>query len=258
ITLPSGTVIYFRIKFDKSSVSDLLVVNNIEIRPSLLDISQTEGLCGTLNFNYYDEFQERNTDNSVSKDQFVTSWFIDNSSDESLFASSPKFTNDRFFYKPYCVCGEEATGTNPIGSKYHVHCNLTQPMEQCYDTTTNIDTFLYSSCSERTRRDTRYIRDTQESDEVFDISPLTYSPDFQEKYMPPDADWKFEWTEDLARETCIQSFDNVTALETCKEYANLNTDDYIESCMTDIKVSHVECVSREEAEDFVEDDTTHG
>ncbi|CAG2252810.1 unnamed protein product [Mytilus edulis] len=75
----------------------------------------------------------------------------------------------------------------------------------------------------------------QESDEVFDVTPLTYSPEFKEKYMPPPADWKFEWTEDLARKTCIQTFDNVTALETCRQFANLKTDDYIASCMTDIK-----------------------
>ena len=52
-----------------------------------------------------------------------------------------------------------------------------------------------------------------------------------------DIGWRNGWTEELAREACVDGFKNITALNVCNEYMGLEMDEYISPCMNDIKVN---------------------
>ena len=46
---------------------------NVDITPSFVDWEQTEGLCGTYNGNWEDDFTDRNG-NIVGQSDFIKSW----------------------------------------------------------------------------------------------------------------------------------------------------------------------------------------
>lgn len=222
VTFPSGTYVTFYVG---------MVINHILIKPSVLDYQQTEGLCGFLNGNPFDDYRERSGNVINNWEQFVNSWAVTRGSSESLFTETPAFTNDLFTKRPFCVCAVQAQGRTPIADDFNtVHCNLTQPMKQCYDTTVNSGLNLYTSCSGVHQK-------RQADDEIIDETPLQYAEGFLERYLPPDQDWQNGWTEELAREACVNGFKNISALDLCEEYTGANKDSLVSSCMGDIKAS---------------------
>ena len=68
MTLPIGTIITFRIAGRS--------IPTITIKPSALDIEQTEGLCGYISKTQdtSDDFMPRGSNSTTSADDFARSW----------------------------------------------------------------------------------------------------------------------------------------------------------------------------------------
>lgn len=68
MTLPIGTIIIFHIYGD--------TISPITIKPSVLDIEQTEGLCGYISKtrDRTDDFMPRGSNTTTSANEFVRSW----------------------------------------------------------------------------------------------------------------------------------------------------------------------------------------
>jgi len=68
VTLPIGTIIIFHI--------DGSFITPITIKPSALDIEQTEGLCGYISKtkDMSDDFMPRGSNSSTSLSDFARSW----------------------------------------------------------------------------------------------------------------------------------------------------------------------------------------
>ena len=68
MTLPTGTIIIFHI--DRNRISP------ITIKPSVLDIEQTEGLCGYISKtkDMFDDFMPRGSNSTTSAKDFAKSW----------------------------------------------------------------------------------------------------------------------------------------------------------------------------------------
>ena len=68
MTLPIGTIITFHISGN--------FIPTITIKPSALDIEQTEGLCGYISHTQdsSDDFMPRGSNSATSADDFARSW----------------------------------------------------------------------------------------------------------------------------------------------------------------------------------------
>lgn len=250
VTLPSGTEIWFKVGKGIAGFTGYWIWH-LTIKPSVLDIDQTEGLCGFLSNDNSkaDDFKERETGNVVDEDKFIKSWFVPDDSGESLFAADPDILNHNEYLQPFCVCDEVVQDRQtPIENGFNkVKCNLSQPLEPCINRTIDLDTSFYSSCSmSRKRRDLLYThkeqtkrlrRNADDIDDVTEETFLRYVSDFVPKSFRAVPAWKNGWTEDSARSACNDGFHNISEIAKCMTYANLLTDEYITACIEDIKAA---------------------
>ncbi|XP_076104146.1 von Willebrand factor D and EGF domain-containing protein-like [Mytilus galloprovincialis] len=247
VILPTGTEIWFKIGKGILGFPGYWVWH-VTIKPSALDIEQTEGLCGFLSRDgsKNDDFLERDTGHVVDESTFIKSWNIEEDSTESLFTADPGFLSDEYL-QPFCVCKEVLSDSSSFQNFNKVDCNLTQPLEGCYNTTTDLDTSFYSSCSPaRKKRDVIFSEDRQtrkvkrsieDSDDITEETILRYASDFVPKFFRPEPEWTDGWTEEKARIACTTGFDDNVQLSKCKEYVYLFTEEYVTSCIEDIKAS---------------------
>ncbi|XP_076109578.1 uncharacterized protein LOC143078608 [Mytilus galloprovincialis] len=159
VTLPIGTKISFKYTKD--------YITYIHVKPSVLDLECAEGLCGYIssqNGKKDDDFRKRNeTVATTSISDFAESWELTN-------------------LQSYCTCASEAGTHGGIADKNYIHCNLSQPMEACYDVKTDLS--LDSRCSNGNLQPKavsdplrRGIRSTDDTDDVIDFTPLIISDD---------------------------------------------------------------------------------
>ncbi|XP_052066099.1 uncharacterized protein LOC127705790 [Mytilus californianus] len=245
VTLPIGTEISFTVSGGW--------IPGIAIKPSTLDIEQTEGLCGFVSKtkDTSDDFIPRSSSFATSSVyDFARSWRVGRYSaygEEDLFTPFPMFPSNDLQLKEYCLCAAEADQNDDISTFTDIHCNLTQPLVQCETAKNNIANRLYQEChTHRMRRDTSNMENDQrkivkrnalDSDDVIDETSLTYHETFDPNYIPSDPDWKNGWNEDSARERCEIGISEMAALELCQKYANIDKTLYIGLCIEDIKIS---------------------
>lgn len=101
---------------------------------------------------------------------------------ESLFQENPPILSYQNNLHSYCTCANEAGTQGGLKDHNVLHCNLSQPMEACYDVKTDLS--LDSRCSNGNLQPKlasdqlrRGIRSTDDTDDVIDFTPLIISDD---------------------------------------------------------------------------------
>ncbi|VDI39899.1 Hypothetical predicted protein [Mytilus galloprovincialis] len=245
VTLPIGTEISIRVSGNR--------IPTITLKPSALDIEQSEGICGFISQtkDSSDDFVPRGSTTSISSStEFVNSWRVAQNSEEELFSPFPSFPSEDLFLKGYCICASEAGQNDDITVFTDVHCNLTTPMIQCKNTRTPLADRLYQEChttvTTRRKRDTSDMelhdkiivkRNALDSDDIMEEKTLTYDANYNPDYLPPDPVWRNGWSEELARQACTNGLSEMPALALCQMYGHLVLSDYIESCVIDVKIA---------------------
>ncbi|XP_071129173.1 von Willebrand factor D and EGF domain-containing protein-like [Mytilus edulis] len=242
VTLPIGTEINIHMEDDWIPL--------ITLKPSVLDIEQSEGICGFISqdIDSSDDLVPRGSTSSISSTtEFAKSWKVDQNSEEELFSPFPNFSREDLFLKEYCICASEAGHNDDISEFTSVHCNQTAPMIQCKTTRTPLAERLYQEChTTRRKRDTSDMEphDTKilksnglDSDDILEEKTLTYDANYNPDYLPPDPVWRNGWSEESARQACTNGLSEMPALALCQMYGHLVLSDYIESCVIDVKIA---------------------
>ncbi|XP_052071137.1 uncharacterized protein LOC127709569 [Mytilus californianus] len=242
VTLPIGTEISIHVSGSW--------IPTITLKPSALDIEQSEGICGFVSQtkDSSDDLVPRGSNTSISSTtDFVNSWRVAQNSDEELFSPFPRFSSEDLFLKEYCICASEAGHTDDINDFTSVQCNLTTPMIQCKNTRTPIADRLYQEChTTRRKRDTLDMalhdkkivkKNALDSDDIVEENTLTYDANYNPDYLPPDPVWRNGWSEESARQECTNGLSEMPALALCQMYGHLVLSDYIESCVIDVKIA---------------------
>ncbi|XP_076090111.1 uncharacterized protein LOC143062191 [Mytilus galloprovincialis] len=242
VTLPIGTEISIHVSGSW--------IPSISIKPSVLDIEQSEGLCGFVSQtkDTSDDLVPRGSSTPISSTtEFAKSWRVTPNSDEELFSPLPSFSSEDLYLKEYCICASEAGHTDDINDFTSVHCNLTSPMIQCKNTRTPIADSLYQECHQdgqsRRKRDTSNLkgkivkRSALDDDDIVEEISLTYDSNYDPDYLPPDPVWRNGWSEASARQECTNGLSQMPALALCQMYGHLVLSDYIESCVEDVKIA---------------------
>lgn len=108
---------------------------------------------------------------------------------ESLFADNPPVLSYQNSLQSYCTCANEGGPQGGITDKNFLHCNLSQPMEACYDVRTIFSFDTRCSDGNRNKRSAgdplqRVIRSTDDTDDVIEFTPLTISDDVFDDSVP--------------------------------------------------------------------------
>ncbi|CAG2238262.1 unnamed protein product [Mytilus edulis] len=205
VTLPIGTTVSF--KYTEK------LITYIHVKPSVLDLESAEGLCGYIssqNGKKDDDFRKRNeTVATTSKSDFAKSWDV-TGTNESLFQENPPILSYQNNLHSYCTCANEAGTQGGLKDHNVLHCNLSQPMEACYDVKTDLS--LDSRCSNGNLQPKlasdqlrRGIRSTDDTDDVIDFTPLIISDDvFDESISIEVPEWTNGWSYELAESTCTE------------------------------------------------------
>ncbi|CAC5415835.1 unnamed protein product [Mytilus coruscus] len=239
VTLPIGTEISIHVSGSW--------IPSISLKPSVLDIEQSEGLCGFVSQtrDTSDDLVPRGSSTPISSTtEFAKSWRVTPNSDEELFSPLPSFSSEDLYLKEYCICASEAGHTDDINDFTSVQCNLTTPMIQCKNTRTPIADRLYQECHQtRRKRDTSNLREkvvkrsALDDDDIVKEISLTYDSSYDPDYLPPDPVWRNGWSEASARQECTNGLSQMPALALCQMYGHLVLSDYIESCIEDVKIA---------------------
>ncbi|XP_076111545.1 von Willebrand factor D and EGF domain-containing protein-like [Mytilus galloprovincialis] len=242
VTLPIGTEITFRVNGR--------YIDYIYIKPSVLDLGSTEGLCGYVsseNKNTDDDFLSRGETIAITNSQqFAKSWMITDTR-ESLFVENPTIIEESNDLPSFCQCASEGATEADITNKYRLHCNLTQPMEPCYDVETNLS--FKSKCTDGTRkkrsineigineRGKKSITDTDDTDDVIEFPPFEILSDvYDESFVAETPRWHNGWNEEQAEATSREYFDRNFPIDV-RVASGISIEDYINSSIEDIKIT---------------------
>nr|XP_022327920.1 uncharacterized threonine-rich GPI-anchored glycoprotein PJ4664.02-like [Crassostrea virginica] len=224
VTLPNGLEVTFAIGSWRTWISYVQIV-----APSS-DVDQTEGLCGSYNGDWSDDFIPKGQQSPVASEKtFALSWRVRQGSSDSLFINSPTLSS----YSPpsstssgptnyYCTCSSYfSVNQNPN----YAHCKLDSPTEPCSDTQSQV----VNVCSQSRRK-----RSTYGSDDVIDTPSFTYGSDYEQELQV--ADWRNGWNESSATDFCNKAFTADPAVAVCVAKVNTSVSEYTNSCITDIKL----------------------
>ncbi|VDI01231.1 Hypothetical predicted protein [Mytilus galloprovincialis] len=242
VTLPIGTEITFRVNGR--------YIDYIYIKPSVLDLGSTKGLCGYVsseNKNTDDDFLSRGETIAITNSQqFAKSWMITDTR-ESLFVENPTIIEESNDLPSFCQCASEGATEADITNKYRLHCNLTQPMEPCYDVETNLS--FKSKCTDGTRkkrsineigineRGKKSITDTDDTDDVIEFPPFEILSDvYDESFVAETPRWHNGWNEEQAEATSREYFDRNFPIDV-RVASGISIEDYINSSIEDIKIT---------------------
>ncbi|XP_062619852.1 uncharacterized protein LOC134281397, partial [Saccostrea cucullata] len=213
VTLPSGTRVSFELSYDNSWIS------SVRVQAGVLDIGNSEGMCGSANGHQSDDFIPRQGNVSTDNQTFALSWRVPLKSQESLFSSN----SDSFLkignYHPerYSLCTR-----GPDGSGDPNMHNLPIPSMLCIE-------------GESFTANLSVLSDRSNNGDFTD--PLSYDPEYNETESPRASGWTNGWTESSARTFCENSFTNDAAVDMCETRAKVSSSSYVESCIADIKLS---------------------
>ncbi|XP_052063239.1 uncharacterized protein LOC127702954 isoform X1 [Mytilus californianus] len=237
VTLSIGTTVSFKVSGE--------YIRYITVKPSVLDLGSAEGLCGYIsseNGQRDDDLRKRNeTEATTSIEDFAKSWEVTGTS-ESLFAENPPVLSYENSLQSYCTCANVGGPQGGITDNYFLHCNLSQPMEACYDVQTDLS--LDTRCSDGNRKKRsasdplkRVIRSTDDTDDVIDFTPLTFSENVFNDSVPHEVPkWSNGWTYELAESTC-REYINERFPHDLSDITGEYPDDYIGTCVDDIKAA---------------------
>ncbi|XP_063420083.1 von Willebrand factor D and EGF domain-containing protein-like [Mytilus trossulus] len=261
ITLPIGTEIQFTVSYSK-------FITRISIKPSIYDINESKGLCGVLSVtkDNSDDLTHRELGPVNNIKSFGDSWRIDPVAmpDEQLFVNEPSFQRQSIVIidtgtdenssqingtAQFCVCDQEAKPTDDLDQFYTVQCNLTESTQYCSSdepSTSNKENSIPSfvtSCytNSRKKRSLTHIihrRSVSDSDDVIDVPSLEYDEDAL-NISVNTVEPKFQngWTQEEANKTCTEKIQNAIPAELLTNVNGLSNEDYIKSCIEDIKLT---------------------
>ncbi|CAG2238562.1 unnamed protein product [Mytilus edulis] len=243
VTLSIGTTVSFRVSGD--------YISYITVKPSVLDLGSAEGLCGYIsneNGKTDDDLRKRNeTVTTTIIEDFAKSWEVTGTS-ESLFAENPPVLSYQNSLQSYCTCANEGGPHGGITDNNFLHCNLSQPMEACYDVQTDFSLDTRCSDGNRNKRSAgdplqRVIRSTDDTDDVIEFTPLTISEDVFDDSVPLELfridkvpKWSNRWTYELAVSSCREYLTERFPPD-LSDITGEYPDDYIETCVDDIKAA---------------------
>ncbi|VDI67679.1 Hypothetical predicted protein [Mytilus galloprovincialis] len=210
IVLPTGTRVHVWISGNK--------MLNVYITLSRADLHETEGLCGTWNGNYDDEFIGRDGNNYQEPTDFARTWSVPET--ESLFISKTR-TEKMVQSFMYCSCLGQTLGE--LSSE--VDCSWKESQPVCPPLDMN-----KKSCSVRSKRST----DDEGDEESFDISAdeIAYI-----ERPEVSMDWKNGWNASSAEDACNNNFKQSVLFDACSSLSNVNTTAAITNCIQNIQLS---------------------
>ncbi|CAC5372516.1 unnamed protein product [Mytilus coruscus] len=210
IVLPTGTRVHVWISGNR--------MLNVYITLSRADLYETEGLCGTWNGNYDDDFTGRDGNNYQDPTDFARTWSVPES--DSLFINKTR-TEKMVQSFMYCSC----LGQTLAGFSSEVDCSWKESQPVCPPL--NMDK---KSCTVRNKRST----DNVDEDDVFDISAdeIAYI-----ERPEVSMDWKNGWNESSAEDACTNYFSQSVLFDACSSLSNVNTTAAITNCIQNIQLS---------------------
>lgn len=219
ITIPTGTIVSFDYTDDW--------INRVNIKPSVLDISLTQGLCGIYNGDTNDDFTPKESLQATTDIKvFANSWKVTNL-EESLFNGT--FKDPGYYAQQYCTC-VAPDNKYPHGSPEY-NCELTDAMQLCRNERT-IKGVYTTSCIKLAKRFTsksEYEQDDEEPPSFPMIPDDSLSLGITEQ-------WTNGWTEESAKEHCTDKFQTAPAYNSCSVFvSSVNTEIFISECIADIK-----------------------
>ncbi|CAG2222323.1 OCTN [Mytilus edulis] len=213
IVLPTGTRVYVWIAMNRRL--------NVYITFSRKDRYQTEGLCGTWNNNWEDDFTGRDGIVYDRAYPFARTWSVPAS--DSLFIAKTR-TEKLSQSFMYCTCLGDSGGTLN-GLSANVDCSWKESLPVCPPLN-----FGKQSCSIRSKRST----DEDDDDLTIDISPDILT---KKEHTERTSEWINGWNESSADDACNSYFKNSGSYDDCSSLSNVNVSSAITNCVLNIKVS---------------------
>ena len=225
VTLPSGA----KLSIGMGVYREAYIINHYTITASNLDYGMTMGLCGIFNNKQGDDFRMSNGAITANASTFADSWRIKTNA-TSLF-NAVELQPIEAKAQEYCTCKKEAKYF-PFGEPDFA-CNLTTAMQPCREQTIPSSVFN-GRCKRVTHERLKRAIEVVDDEEPEQIQlPLNYPDDIQ-----PDFSWKNGWTEEKAREHCVNSFQSTKSFSVCSEHVPLvPSDEFIHECIFDIQIT---------------------
>lgn len=212
VVLPTGTRVYIWIALNRRI--------NAYITASRTDRYNVEGLCGTWNRNYDDDYTGRDGRVYQNSTLFARTWSVP--ANDSLFIEK-KRTEKLSQSFMYCSC---MNSTDP-GLSPNVDCSWKETMPVCPPLNWDRE-----ACSIRGKRST--------DDAAEDDNPIDAPPELCENQPEPEVDtsWKNGWNETSANQACNDYFNQQWEIfSACSELSNVDANSSITNCVLNIQVS---------------------
>ncbi|XP_076103011.1 von Willebrand factor D and EGF domain-containing protein-like isoform X2 [Mytilus galloprovincialis] len=243
VTLPIGT----EIKFSTSSGwGHDQFIGYIHVKPSLLDVKNSEGLCGYVSAgskDTSDDFTLRNgtilATTSANWEAFAENWRVSDA--ERFFVDHPIALSQAINLQQYCICETEEDSGTPL-NEFAYKCGLEGPLKSCLAQTADAGNFHTTCSSSRRRRSAGrhhiITKSLTDSDDIIDNREMYIAPDSELSAVETKHidEWPGDWTETKAREVCQSSITKSVGDEIL-ETSHTKSDGYIETCMFDIKLA---------------------
>ncbi|XP_076077906.1 von Willebrand factor D and EGF domain-containing protein-like [Mytilus galloprovincialis] len=209
IALPTGSRVYVWISLNRRI--------NAYISMSRTDRYQTEGLCGTWNRDYEDDFTGRDGvvyDNATT---FARTWRVP--ANDSLFMEKER-TEKLSQSFMYCSC----MNSTQDGLSPNVDCSWKETMPTCPPLNWGRE-----PCSIRSKRS---------ADDDDDVT-IDVSPDIVAYIKEPvvDPGWKNDWNESAADDACNSYFSESILFDACSSISNVNASSAISNCIVNIRIA---------------------
>ncbi|VDI52511.1 Hypothetical predicted protein, partial [Mytilus galloprovincialis] len=236
----SGTKVFLVFGEVTQPGQDFYGIQTFQITASTLDAKLTTGLCGKYNNNSGDDMIPQGESlNSGDAEYFAESWRIKKQTDTLMNITKIKPLPS--YAKSFCTCIKEVNSF-PKGRPEYL-CNFTAAMDKC--SKLNVTNKVYKAPCEighvGTERDTSHLRRIRR--DVIDLgdddAPVMFPMDVTAgRSFPVDLSWKNGWTEQKAREKCIEAFRSSSSYSVCDTHVpSVPSGDYIEKCIADIRLT---------------------
>ncbi|XP_076103005.1 von Willebrand factor D and EGF domain-containing protein-like [Mytilus galloprovincialis] len=244
VTLPIGTEIKFS---TPSGWGHEHFIGYIHVKPSILDVENSEGLCGYVSSgskDTSDDFTLRDgTIIDTTEDNwetFAEEWRVRDN--ERFFLDHPIALSQEIHLQQYCICGEEKDTPGTSLNEFAYKCGLEGPLQNCLAQTADAGNFHTTCSSSRRKRsvDGHHIitKSLTDSDDIIDNREIYIAPDSELSAVETkhNDEWPGDWTEIKAREVC-QSRITKSITDEILETSHTQSDGYIDTCMFDIRLA---------------------